>query len=393
MKQRLTRQEKSHFEKRTRGEAMKMNVTNISEPTDPKKEKLALLKMQHENLMSAAARGMIKAKIYKAICEKPVTMAELRRHPANVKNHTYSTSCREWAESGLIAKDSKGRWHSLIVECPSYQAVVADDTLQIAWRIGDKQVRSGGRNNVSKTAQSKYERFPAIKTVSKLIKKAGTPKAQINADAVKNNKYEGAKAVEQSYLPDQKDFEIASEMFQPLDEQIPFDQILDQIDIIATGAGHRLDHNWREVTEKNIIEKWLHENERGETEPTEDEIKKINKQVGNPRSPEEAQKIINELSAEVINKPIPEKIKIGRSLARNPALAKLVKERQNFKCEICGAEPFLQNNSYPYVEAHHIFELSKSRIDNPHYMICVCPTCHKVLHYGNNEALKNRQKH
>jgi predicted HNH restriction endonuclease len=372
------------------------------------KIKTAGSQAEHNRMMSAGKHDindfksiptMKRAGIYFLLTLKPCTMQDIKVWQAAryEKVETYSPSCRKWAESGLIAKDSTGRWHSLLPQCASYNAVVADGTIQPEWSIGDKQVRLDSGGKFSKAAKSTDETFRAMETVSELTKevemKKEIAKIQDNAETGKNNTNEGVKVIEQLYLPDQRDFEIAREMFQPLDEQIPLDQILDQIDIIATGAGHRLDHNWREVTEKNIIEKWLHENERGETEPTEDEIKKINKQVGNPRSPEEAQKIINELSAEVINKPIPDKIKIGRSLARNPALAKLVKERQNFKCEICGAEPFLQNNSYPYAEAHHIFELSKSRIDNPHYMICVCPTCHKVLHYGNNEALKNRQKY
>lgn len=146
--------------------------------------------------MSAADRGMMRAKLYKAICEKPLTMAELTRHPANVKNHTYSTSCREWAEYGLIAKDSKGRWHSLLAECASYQCVVADGTVQPAWHIGGKQVHSGGGNKSSKTSQSRYEAFPAKRTVSKLIKKKDSPEAQIKADTAKNKELSADQSIE-----------------------------------------------------------------------------------------------------------------------------------------------------------------------------------------------------
>ena len=35
-------------------------------------------------------------------------------------------------------------------------------------------------------------------------------------------------------------------------------------------------------------------------------------------------------------------------------------------------------------------ELSKSRFDNPKDMICVCPLCHRTIHYGNDESLNQR---
>jgi hypothetical protein len=53
--------------------------------------------------------------------------------------------------------------------------------------------------------------------------------------------------------------------------------------------------------------------------------------------------------------------------------------------------PFIKRSEIPFAEAHHIFELAVTRIDHPSQMMCVCPTCHRVIHYGNDESLKHRE--
>jgi hypothetical protein len=110
-----------------------------------------------------------------------------------------------------------------------------------------------------------------------------------------------------------------------------------------------------------------------------------------PQTPEEAQAAIEELSKSYANQPVKEKIKAAKVLARNPVFARLVKERAEYICDVCGANPFMQKNGIPYAEAHHVDELALSRIDDPKKMMCVCPTCHKVIHYGNEESLQQRQ--
>lgn len=44
-----------------------------------------------------------------------------------------------------------------------------------------------------------------------------------------------------------------------------------------------------------------------------------------------------------------------------------------------------------YAEAHHKEQLSELAPDAPSNMICVCPTCHRVLHYGSVESLAERR--
>jgi hypothetical protein len=159
-----------------------------------------------------------RAGIYFLLTLKPCTMQDIKVWQADryEKVETYSTSCRDWAENyGLIAKDSKGRWHSLLPQCASYNAVVADGTIQPEWRIGDKPVRSDSGDNISKPAQSIDETFPAMEpisempksvdeaipameTISELTKEMGLGKeiVKANIEEEKNNKLPDAQSIE-----------------------------------------------------------------------------------------------------------------------------------------------------------------------------------------------------
>lgn len=126
-------------------------------------------------------------------------------------------------------------------------------------------------------------------------------------------------------------------------------------------------------------------------EPSETERNKFFINIKEPTTVEEAIAEINRISDENVNTPVKEKIKAAKMLVRDPRFARLVKERVKYVCEICGTRPFLQKNGRPFSEAHHLQELSKTRLDNPKKMISVCPTCHRVVHFGTDEELKKRQ--
>jgi 5-methylcytosine-specific restriction protein A len=81
-----------------------------------------------------------------------------------------------------------------------------------------------------------------------------------------------------------------------------------------------------------------------------------------------------------------------KAIARSKKVVNLIKKRSRGVCKICGEEGFEKRDGDIYVEAHHIKELSKSMIDLPNNMMAVCPTCHRILHYGSEKALKNRIK-
>jgi|GEM_PF-2268102 len=128
-------------------------------------------------------------------------------------------------------------------------------------------------------------------------------------------------------------------------------------------------------------------------EPSEKEEIKYSQEISLPKTPEEAEIELERISKRISAEPVQEKVKMAKFLSRNPLYSKLVKQRVSYICEICGEKPFIQKNGQPYAEAHHKGELAKTRIDNPEVMICVCPTCHRVIHYGSDaELLKRQQK-
>jgi len=124
---------------------------------------------------------------------------------------------------------------------------------------------------------------------------------------------------------------------------------------------------------------------------TPDEEATFNRKIKIPKTPEEAEETINKLSESITNEPVKERIKIAKILTRNPNFARLVKQKAQYICSVCGTEPFIQRSGNPYAEVHHIEELAISRIDHPSKMICVCPTCHRVIHYGDNNSLNYRK--
>jgi 5-methylcytosine-specific restriction endonuclease McrA len=87
------------------------------------------------------------------------------------------------------------------------------------------------------------------------------------------------------------------------------------------------------------------------------------------------------------------RITISEQIARPNMISNYVKKLQNFKCQICNEEGFLQNNGKRYAEAHHIVELHKLIpgsfcSDN---IIVVCANCHRKLHYANVSYISEYQ--
>lgn len=133
------------------------------------------------------------------------------------------------------------------------------------------------------------------------------------------------------------------------------------------------------------------------TAPNENQVmaeefdEKVSRVALGIRSPEEARKKLDELSNEIKREPVAIRYIKARRLARNAKFSKLVKEGASYICQICGEKPFQKINNQPYAEAHHKEELSSSRIDHPDNMVCVCPLCHRIIHYGAQEELEKRK--
>lgn len=69
--------------------------------------------------------------------------------------------------------------------------------------------------------------------------------------------------------------------------------------------------------------------------------------------------------------------------SRNKTINFYVKRRANGLCELCGEfAPFITPDGEPYLEVHHIVQLSNKGDDKVYNCVALCPNCHKELHYG-----------
>jgi predicted HNH restriction endonuclease len=85
-------------------------------------------------------------------------------------------------------------------------------------------------------------------------------------------------------------------------------------------------------------------------------------------------------------------------LSRSDTVKAYVRIRANGICECCDKiAPFISRNGEPYLEVHHINELSKGGEDSIFNAAAICPNCHREITYGVdgsllNESLRSRIK-
>jgi 5-methylcytosine-specific restriction endonuclease McrA len=81
---------------------------------------------------------------------------------------------------------------------------------------------------------------------------------------------------------------------------------------------------------------------------------------------------------------------------RSSAVREYALARAEGTCEVCEKDaPFINESGDPYLEVHHVNELSEGGADDPSIVGAVCPSCHKEIHYGKhgdelNEKLRER---
>lgn len=77
-------------------------------------------------------------------------------------------------------------------------------------------------------------------------------------------------------------------------------------------------------------------------------------------------------------------------VARNPKIARLVKESKGYICELCGRKPFIQKNGKLYAEADHIRPLggASKGLDTPANIRCLCAQCHAVVTHGSDDEIR-----
>jgi len=83
----------------------------------------------------------------------------------------------------------------------------------------------------------------------------------------------------------------------------------------------------------------------------------------------------------------------GRTIVKKASASKQALKNANFKCEFDDSHStFLTNKGVPYMEGHHLipctvsnterFWSKKRNIDCPENIICLCPICHRRIHFG-----------
>lgn len=87
----------------------------------------------------------------------------------------------------------------------------------------------------------------------------------------------------------------------------------------------------------------------------------------------------------------------GRTIVKKARASKQALKNANFKCEFDGRHyTFLTDKGVPYMEGHHLIPCTasnaerfwsenKRNIDCPENIICLCPTCHRRIHFGSKD--------
>ena len=71
---------------------------------------------------------------------------------------------------------------------------------------------------------------------------------------------------------------------------------------------------------------------------------------------------------------------------RDPKVKAWILKQSNGKCELCqNNAPFIGKDGFPYLEVHHIKPLADGGSDTIHNTVALCPNCHRMIHYGQNQ--------
>lgn len=116
----------------------------------------------------------------------------------------------------------------------------------------------------------------------------------------------------------------------------------------------------------------------------------INRRFSSLECEDDINKELSKIEIELKQMKPQKQSRLVQALERNRKVAALIKKKYNYQCQICGYPGFEQRDGKLYAEAHHKEALCDLGRDIPSNMICVCPMCHAVLHYGTKEALNSR---
>lgn len=84
--------------------------------------------------------------------------------------------------------------------------------------------------------------------------------------------------------------------------------------------------------------------------------------------------------------------KTVKQYSRSATVKQYAKARADGICEGCGSSaPFVDRDGEPYLQVHHLEELSDGGADEPGNVACLCPNCHYKIHHGKNGEEFNEQ--
>ncbi|MBN3382931.1 HNH endonuclease [Clostridium botulinum] len=77
---------------------------------------------------------------------------------------------------------------------------------------------------------------------------------------------------------------------------------------------------------------------------------------------------------------------LNRRIKRYQKIVKILKQKYNYKCQLCGYTFPMDNGSY-YCEAHHIQMLSRDGSQHPENVIILCANHHRKFHYAKDNII------
>lgn len=100
----------------------------------------------------------------------------------------------------------------------------------------------------------------------------------------------------------------------------------------------------------------------------------------------------SKLANKLTDKPLSFSISTQKTFDRSRLIVTYALSRANGVCEGCEQQaPFLRKNGEPYLEVHHIAEVSNGGSDSPVNVIALCPNCHRRVTHGQDKAEYNYQ--
>lgn len=115
--------------------------------------------------------------------------------------------------------------------------------------------------------------------------------------------------------------------------------------------------------------------------------------------------VVGEYADRYKAKPLTQMSKDKEKLRRDPLVGRSVLHEAKFKCQVCASHSSFPSKTYSalrgvetsYMEPHHLIPVSNYKtyyeeygvnLDCPQNIVCLCPNCHKLIHHGTKEKVR-----